>query len=65
MQITSATELDFDAVHNLKNSIKQDLLSEIRDEMLKKDTVEIVLFTDKEFKYQADDGKVYTMIRVK
>lgn len=65
MQITSATELDFDAVQNLKNSIKQDLLSEIRDEMLKKDTVEIVLLTDKEFKYQADDGKVYTMTRVK
>lgn len=64
VQISSATELDADGVQDFKKRIKQDVLSDLRDEMLEKDTTEVVLITDKEFKYKDDDGKVYTMTRV-
>lgn len=64
VSITSSTELDAAYISELKKSIKQELPS-IRDELLKKDTTEIILLNDTEFKYKDDDGTVYTMTKVK
>ena len=62
--ITSSEDLDANAVQDLKKEIEQSLQSDLRDEMLKKDTTEIVLLNDSEFKYKGTDGTVYTMTKV-
>ena len=64
VQVSSNIELDDDAVQKFKEEFKSEILSYLRDESLKKDTTEIVLLTDKEYKYKGVDGTVYTMTRV-
>lgn len=65
VRVSSASGLVNDSeIPEFKNEM-QNVFSEMRDEMLKKDTTEIVLLTDREFKYKDDEGKVYTMTKVK
>lgn len=63
--ISSSTDLTEDYVKDLKKSFKTEFLPGMRDEMLKKDTTEIVLLNDTEYKCKGDDGTVYTMTKVK
>lgn len=63
--ISSREELTEEYKRELKNTMEKEILPQVRDEMLKKDTTEIVYLSEKEYKYKTSDGEVYTMVRIK